>query len=183
MPHPGLSLREDYDAAGCRTLAAAAEDIGQARRLLSLAAAYDGMSRADAARVGGMDRQTLRDWVVRFNEEGPASLKDRPRSGRPCLLDAGQLQQLSEIVETGPDLEVDGVVRWRRIDLCRVIKERFGVDYAERSISTLLAALGFVHISSRPLHPKQDREAINAFKKTSLKPSRRPPSTCLRAHG
>jgi transposase len=180
MPRAGLPLRGDYDAETCRRLAAGARDVRQARRLFSLAAAYDGMSRAEAARIGGMDRQTLRDWVVRFNADGPDGLRDLARSGRPCLLDTDQLQHLAEIVETGPDIETDGVVRWRRIDLCRVIKERFDVDYAERSISTLLAGLGFVHISGRPRHPGQDSEILETFKKTSARHLPMPPGICQR---
>jgi transposase len=124
------------------------------------------MSRADAARVGGMDRQTLRDWVHRFNEEGVAGLTNRKGAGRRRMLNDGQMKELGEIVETGPDPAVDGVVRWRRIDLKRVIEERFGVVYSERGISGLLAELDFAHISARPQHPKQDERVITAFKKT-----------------
>jgi transposase len=137
-----------------------------------LAAAYDGMSRADAAKVGGMDRQTLRDWALRFNEDGPDGLKNRSGAGRPRLLSDAQMDELSVIVETGPDPAIDGVVRWRRIDLKRVIEERFGVTYSERAISDLLAALSFSHISGRPQHPKQDQRVIEAFKKTSAARSR-----------
>ena len=125
------------------------------------------MSRADAAQVGGMDRQTLRDWAHRFNAEGPDGLTDRPRSGRECWLSEAQMAELAEIVETGPDPTVDGVVRWRRVDLKRVIEERFGVVYSERAISELLARLSFSHISGRPQHPGQDERVIAAFKKTS----------------
>ena len=125
------------------------------------------MSRADAARIGGMDRQTLRDWVHRFNAHGPAGLKDNRRRGNPRRLSAAQQAELAQIVETGPDRAVDGVVRWRRIDLQRVIEERFGVAYHERTIGKLLTALGFSHISARPRHPKQDGEVTQAFKKTS----------------
>jgi len=134
---------------------------------LALAAAYDGMSRAAAAKVGGMDRQTLRDWVHRFNAEGPAGLTHRPGAGRRRLLNDEQMSALSVVVETGNDPEVDGVVRWRRVDLQRVIEERFGVVYSERAISDLLAALSFSHISGRPQHPAQDSRVIEAFKKTS----------------
>ena len=108
---------------------------------MALAAPYDGMSRAEAAKVGGRDRQTLRDWAHRFNEQGPDGLKHRSGGGRPRLLTHEQMSELSAIVETGPDPEVDGVVRWRRIDLKRVIEERFGVMYSERTISDPLAAL------------------------------------------
>lgn len=162
-----IVLRTDYDSDQLRVLAKTYKDPRQVRRLLALAAVYDGMNRRDAARVGGMDRQTLRDWAHRFNEEGPVGLKNRAGAGRPRLLSDEQMAALSEIVETGPDLESDAVVRWRRIDLKRVIEERFGVVYSERSISDLLAALSFSHISSRPQHPKQEGRVIEAFKKTS----------------
>jgi transposase len=162
-----IVLRNDYDSDQLRVLAKTCKDPRQVRRLLALAAVYDGMNRRDAARVGGMDRQTLREWAHRFIEEGPAGLKNRAGAGRPRLLSDAQMAALSEIVETGPDLESDAVVRWRRIDLKRVIEERFGVVYSERSISDLLAALSFSHISSRPQHPKQEGRVIEAFKKTS----------------
>ena len=161
-----IALRDDYDSLELRRLAKASRDSRQVRRFLALAAAYDGMSRTEAAKVGGMDRQTLRDWAHRFNEEGPEGLKHRSGAGRPRLLTQEQMSELSVIVETGPDPEVDGVVRWRRIDLKRVIEERFGVVYSERTISDLLAALSFSHISGRPQHPKQDQRVIEAFKKT-----------------
>jgi len=162
-----IGLRDDYDSIELRSLARRSRDPGQVRRLLALAAAYDGMSRTDAAKVGGMDRQTLRDWAHRFNEEGPEGLKHRSGAGRRRLLSDVQMGELSVIVETGPDPAIDGVVRWRRIDLKRVIEERFGVTYSERAISGLLAALSFSHISARPQHPKQDQQVIEAFKKTS----------------
>jgi len=162
-----IALRDDYDSIRLRGLAKRSRDPRQVRRLLALAAVYDGMSRTEAAKVGGMDRQTLRDWAHRFNEEGPAGLKNRSGAGRPPLLTDEQMGELSVIVETGPDPEIDGVVRWRRVDLKRVIEERFGVTYSERAISDLLAALSFSHISGRPQHPKQDQRVIEAFKKTS----------------
>ncbi len=169
-----IALRDDYDGFQLRDLAKASRDPRQVCRLLALAAAYDGMSRADAARVGGMDRQTLRDWAHRFNEEGPDGLKHRSGAGRPRRLTPEQMSELSAIVETGPDPATDGVVRWRRIDLKRVIEERFCVTYSERAISDLLAALSFSHISGRPQHPKQDQRVIAAFKKTS--PARSQPT-------
>jgi len=162
-----VPLRDDFDAITLRHLAKRYRDPRQIRRLLALAAVYDGMSRAQAARIGGMDRQTLRDWVHRFNEEGPSGLTNRPGAGRPRLLNDEQMLELSQIVETGPDLARDGVVRWRRIDLVRVIQERFGVVCSERVISDFLAELDFSHISSRPQHPKQDERVIEMFKKTS----------------
>jgi len=170
----GIPLRQDFEAASLRRLSKRSSDSRQIRRLLALAAVYDGMSRAEAARVGGMDRQTLRDWVLRFNADGPDGLTNRDGAGRPRLLSDDQMRELSRIVETGPDQAVDGVVRWRRIDLVGVIAERFGVACSERSISDYLAELGFSHISGRPKHPGQDGRIMEAFKKTS--PSRLPPT-------
>ena len=167
-----IQLRDDYDADELRALAKGSGNSRQIRRLLALAAVYDGMSRADAARVGGMDRQTLRDWAHRFNEEGPEGLMDRPHTGRPRQLSDAQMRELAEIVETGPDPVLDGVVRWRRVDLQRVIEERFGVTYSERAISDLLRAISFSYISGRPQHPRQDPRVLEGFKKTS--PARSP---------
>jgi transposase len=162
-----VPIRDDYSASDLRTLASRAKDANASRRLLALAAVRDGMSRGDAAKIGGMDRQTLRDWVHRFNEEGPDGLENRPLPGRECWLTPEQMRELAEIVETGPDPATDGIVRWRRVDLKRVIEERFGVVYAPRSISRLLEALGFSHISARPQHPGQSEKVMEAFKKTS----------------
>lgn len=178
-----IALRDDYDSVELRRLAKASRDPRQVRRLLALASVYDGMSRSAAAKVGGMERQTLRDWAHRFNEEGPDGVKNRSGAGRRRLLTAEQMRELSAIVETGPDPETDGVVRWRRIDLTRVIEERFGVTYQERTISDLLAALSFSHISARPRHPKQDEQGIEAFKKTSPARSRPTQPACPRPSG
>lgn len=141
-------------------------DADQARRLLALAAVYEGMDRAAAARIGGMDRQTLRDWVHRFNERGPAGLINTKSSGRPSKLSPEQKEELGRLVEAGPDPQADGVVRWRCVDLRRVLGERFAVDLSEASIGRVLKELGYSHISARPLHPAQDPQAIAAFKKT-----------------
>jgi transposase len=167
-----VQLRDDYDAAGLRELAKRSRDPRQIRRLLALAAVYDGLSRADAAKVGGMDRQTLRDWAHRFNAAGPDGLTNRAGAGRPRRLTEVQMRELAEIVEAGPDPAVDGVVRWRRVDLRRAIEERFGVIYSERAISDLLHTLSFSYISGRPQHPRQDQRVLEGFKKTS--PARSP---------
>jgi transposase len=113
----GVKIRTEFSAAELRRLAAASKHANQSRRLLSIAAVLDGMSRADAARIGGMDRQTLRDWVHRFNERGPEGLKESWSKGNPPRLSAAQLAEFAELVETGPDRAANGVVRWRRIDL------------------------------------------------------------------
>lgn len=162
-----VNLRTDYSAKELRRLARRVKDNNQARRLLSLAAVLDGMSREDAARIGGMDRQTLRDWVHRFNESGPDGLLDRWSDGPEPRLSSDQKAELAALVEAGPDREVDGVVRWRRVDLKRVIKQRYDVDYQERHVGTLLKQLGFSHVSARPRSPGQDAETMAAFKKTS----------------
>jgi transposase len=162
-----ISVWSDFSAAELRRLAALSRHANQSRRLLSLAAVKDGMSRTDAARIGGMDRQTLRDWVHRFNAQGLAGLLDHWSKGLPPRLSAAQQAELAQLVETGPDRAIDGVVRWRRVDLRRVILDRFGVAYHERTIGKLLKALGFSHLSARPRHPAQDGRVIEAFKKPS----------------
>jgi transposase len=162
-----VKLRDDYSAEELRAVARRSKDVNQSRRLLSLAAVRDGMDRGEAAKIGGMDRQTLRDWVHRFNAAGPDGLFDNWTDGPTPRLSPDQRAELAKIVETGPDRKVDGVVRWRRIDLKRVIAERFGVDYHARYVGKLLKKLGFSHMSARPRHPAQDARIIEAFKKTS----------------
>jgi transposase len=162
-----ISVRTDYSAEQLRRLAAATKNANQSRRLLSIAAVLDGMNRSEAARIGGMDRQTLRDWVHRFNGDGPDGLKDIWSKGKPPRLSANQQAELAHLVETGPDRAVHGVVRWRRVDLQGVIAERFGVIYHERTVGKILHQLGFSHISARPRHPAQDERTVAAFKKTS----------------
>src|SRR5712691_4200370 len=169
-----IGLRQDFGAGELRHLAAKAKDANQARRLLALAAVCDGMDREEAARIGGMDRQTLRDWVHRFNEQGPDGLINVKPSGRPSKLSAEQKEELCGLVEAGPDPQKDGVVRWRCVDLKRVLGERFGVDLSEVRLGRVLKDLGFSHISARPRHPAQDPRAITAFKKTSPSSSPRP---------
>ena len=161
-----VNVRTDYSAAALRRLAAGTKNANQSRRLLSIAAVLEGMNRTDAARIGGMDRQTLRDWVHRFNERGPDGLKDTWSKGNPPRLSADQQADLTRLVETGPDRAVHGVVRWRRVDLQRLIAERFGVAYHERTVGKILKQLGFSHISARPRHPAQDADTVARFKKT-----------------
>ena len=162
-----VRLREDYSVEELRALARRSKTVNQSRRLLSLAAVRDGMDRGAAAKVGGMDRQTLRDWVHRFNALGPEGLIDNWTQGPEPRLSGEQLAEVAQIVEAGPDREKDGVARWRRIDLKRVIAERFGVEFHERYVGKLLKTLGFSHISARPRHPAQDERIVEAFKKTS----------------
>ena len=162
-----VKLREDYSAEALRSLAKRSKDSNRSRRLLSLAATRDGKDRGEAAKIGGMDRQTLRDWVHRFNAEGPDGLFDHWTQGPTPRLSPDQLAEFARIVDKGPNPKTDGVVRWRRVDLKRVIAERFGVDYHERYVGKLLKKLGFSHISARPRHPAQNERVVEAFKKTS----------------
>ena len=168
-----VRLREDYSAAELRALARRSKNVNQSRRLLSLAAVRDGMDRGSAAKIGGMDRQTLRDWVHRFNASGPEGLVDNWTQGPKPRLSEEQLAQLAQIVEAGPDREKDGVVRWRRLDLKRVIAERFGVDFHSRYVGKLFKKLGFSHISARPRHLAQDERTVEAFKNVWPAPSAR----------
>ena len=168
-----VRLREDYLAEELRALARRSKNVNQSRRLLSLAAVRDGMDRGAAAKIGGMDRQTLRDWVHRFNALGPGGLFDNWTEGPKPRLSEAQLAQFAKVVEAGPDREIDGVVRWRRIDLKRVIGEKFGVDFHPRYVGKLLKKLGFSHISARPRHPAQDERIVEAFKNVWPAPSAR----------
>lgn len=129
-----VKLRRDYSAEELRRLARVSKDVRQSSRLLSIAAVIDGMSRADASRIGGMERQTLRDWAHRFNSAGLEGLFDQWSPGPLSRLSFKQHAELAVIVIQGPDRAVDGVVRWRRVDLKRVIKERFGVEYDTRYV-------------------------------------------------
>jgi|SRR5215207_241185 len=164
---PAIPLRSDWDAARVRAAAREAEDADQVRRLLAVAAVYEGKNRSEAARVGAMDRQTLRDWVHRFNQEGAAGLIARKAPGAACRLTAGQEAELAALIEVGPDRERDGVVRWRCIDLQQLILARWNVAYHESTVGKLIRRLGFRHISARPRHLGQDPAEIEAFKKTS----------------
>ncbi|SRR5260221_1117967 len=169
-----LKLRTDFDAAGLRRLASKSEDVGQARRLLAIAAIYEGSSRADAARLAGMDRQILRDWVERFNAAGPEGLVNHTAPGNPRRLTPEQEGELARIVEAGPASEgLDHLARWRCADLKALIEARWGVGYHQRTIGKLLHRLGFSHITTRPKHYRQDEQAMEDFKKTSLRRSRR----------
>src|SRR4030088_1755834 len=168
-----VKLRQDFGADERRRFAAKAKDGAQARRLLALAAVHDGMNRSEAARIGGMDRQTLRDWVHRLNEYGPEGLIDIKPPGRPSKLSEEQREALKQLVEPGPDPATDGVVRWRCVDLKRVLGQRFGVNLSEVSLGRVLKKLGFSHISARPHHPLQNPAALAGFKKTLQRRSRR----------
>ena len=158
--------RLELSAAQLRRLASRSADGRVACRIVALALVLEGASRAEAAAAGGMDRQTLRDWVIRYNEEGVDGLCDRP-SRRPPGLNAAQLAELARLVEAGPDIAVHGVVRWRCVDLQAEIKARFGIEISERHVGRLLRRLAFTRLSVRPRHPQADEAAQETFKKTS----------------
>jgi len=162
--------RREPGAAELRREAGRCRDARAARRMLALALVLEGVSRAEAARAAGMDRQTLRDWVHRYNEEGLPGLHDRRRPGPRPRLSPEQEAELVTAVERGPDPDRDGVVRWRRVDLKALIEARFAVRLRERSVGKVLRRLGFARLSVRPRHPKADEAAREAFKKAS--PSR-----------
>ena len=162
-----IALREDFDGPGLRYLAKFSKNSGQSRRLLGLAEIYDGGSRTDAARIGDVGLQVVRDWVLRFNAKGPDGLIDGKATGQPTKLNDGHRQALSKIVKSGPIPAIHGVVRWRRKDLAQWIFEEFRISLDETTVGRELRALGFRKISARPRHRGQNEFAVDDFKKTS----------------
>lgn len=163
-----IGLREDHDGSGLRSLAKATKQAGQARRLLALAAIYDGGSRSDAARIGGVTLQIVRDWVLRFNAEGPEGLVDRKAPGNASKLDDSHRQALSALVESGPIPAIHGVVRWRLKDLVQWIWEEFRIELDATTVGRELKRLGFRKLSARPRHHAQNEMVMEDFKKTCL---------------
>jgi transposase len=159
--------RTDHTSAELRGLVRRCSDGDQVRRLLALALVLDGRSRTEAAALNGMDRQTLRDWVHRYNAEGIEGLKSRAIPGRPPALSETQMAELRELVIEGPDPAVHKVVRWRCVDLQAEVARRFQVEVHENTIGRWLHELGLTRLQPRPVHPQKDPEAETAFKKTS----------------
>jgi transposase len=162
-----IPLRSDFDATHLRRLARSTADPGQVRRLLALAAIYAGEPRTAAAAIGGVGLQTVRDWVVRFNSQGPDGLRTGKPPGNRPILDEQQRAALRRIVEEGPTPAVHGVVRWRIVDLAQWIWEEFRLSISKQTLSRELRAMGFRKLSARPRHYAQDGAAVAAFKKTS----------------
>ena len=158
--------RTDMSASDLRATAARTKDAKAARRILAIALVLEGADRRTAAETCGMDRQTLRDWVHRYNADGIAGLTNRYAAGPTPLLNLEQKAELARMVRDGPELEADGVMRWRCVDLKRKIEDRFGVVMHEWTVGKQLAAVGFRRLSVRPQHPKSDPLAQEAFKKT-----------------
>ena len=160
-----IALRDDYDGPGLRRLARATKDAGQSRRCLALAEIYDGGTRSDAARMSGVGLQVIRDWVLRFNADGPDGLIDRKAPGPAPKLNDEQRRALARVVENGPVPAIHGVVRWRLKDLAQWIWEEFRISLDETTVGRQLKALGFAKISARPRHYAQNELAIEDFKK------------------
>jgi transposase len=162
-----IPLRLDYDAVRLRRLARESENADQVRRLLALAVIYEGASRTQAAEVGGVTLQVVRDWVLRFNAEGPEGLIDRKAPGQPLRLKDEHRAALAEMVENGPIPAVHGVVRWRIIDLCQWVWDEFEIIISQQTLSRELRAMGYRKLSARPRHHAQAPGAVEAFKKSS----------------
>ena len=171
-----VALRGDYDAATLRGLARTAGDPGQVRRLLALAAIYAGSSRSEAAALGGVGLQTVRDWVRRFNAEGPAGLETGKAPGNRPILGERERAALRRVVEEGPTPAIHGVVRWRIVDLRQWLFETFRLCVSETTVSRELRKMGYRKLSARPRHHAQREGAIEDFKKASRGAWRRSPA-------
>jgi putative transposase len=172
----GIALtvtRAEHTAAELRAVAAKGRDAAQVRRLLAISLVLEGCSRTEAAGSSGMDRQTLRDWVHRYNEEGIDGLKSRSAPGRAPALSDAQMAELKALVVKGPDPAKHKVVRWRCLDLREEVARRFSVEVHESTIGKWLHQLGLTRLQPRPFHPKKDAEAQQAFKKRMARPVRK----------
>ena len=159
--------RTEHTPAELRAFAAKSKDGAQVRRLLAIALVLEGCSRSQAAELSGMDRQTLRDWVHRYNDEGIDGLKSRRAPGRAPVLTKEQMAELKGLVIKGPDLATNNVVRWRCLDLREEVARRFSVEVHESTVGKWLRQLGLTRLQPRPFHPKKDAGVQEAFKKTS----------------
>ena len=166
MPR-AVPIRTDLSAPELRRRAKSEADGGASRRMLALAAVLDGASRVDAARLAGMDRQSLRDWVHRLNVAGIDGLRDRPHTGRPSRLTEGQMAAFRAVVLRGPDSEQDGLSSWTAKDLCRIVAARYKVSYSENGMLKLLKSLDLSWQKTRPVHPRADPRAQADVKKNS----------------
>jgi transposase len=173
----------DDDAAALWRLARKAKDGNQTRGLLALAEIYDGGSRGDAAKIGGVGLPTIRDWVLRFNGEGPEGLIDGKAPGKRPKLSERQRWELAHMVESGPLPAVHGVIRWRLVDLAQWIFEAFGITIGKQTLSRTLRAMGYRKLSARPRHYAQKAGEAGTFKKTSPLSWRRSRARKARAFG
>ena len=162
-----IPLRSDFDASALRSWARKTKDGPQARRLLALAAIYDGATRTEAAKLGAVTLQIVRDWVVKFNARGPEGLVDRKSPGQPSRLNDTHRAAIAAMIESGPIPAIHGVVRWRVVDLCQWVFEEFRVTVAKQTLSRELRKMGYRKLSARPRHHAQAEGAIEEYKKTS----------------
>lgn len=162
-----VQLRQDYDGDLLRRLARASDDSDQTRRLLALALIYDGGRRTDAAKLGGVTLQIVRDWVLRFNADGTEGLKNRWSPGPEPKLTPEHRKALAEWIERGPIPAIHGVVRWRCRDLAQELYEEFGVSVDESTVGRTLRDMGYRKISARPRHHAQNEYVVDDFKKAS----------------
>lgn len=162
-----IGVRSDFTATDLRRFARRCGDPDQVRRLLALALIVDGSSRSEAAKAGGVTLQIVRDWVIRFNADGPDGLMSRKAPGKIPILSDEQRRALAEQVEAGPIPAAHGVVRWRLIDLAQWVWDEFGLSITKQTLSREMRALGFRKLSARPRHHGQKEGAIADFKKAS----------------
>jgi transposase len=162
-----LPLRADFGVSHLRSFARRTKDGPQARRLLALAAIYDGATRTEAAKIGGLTLQIVRDWVVKFNAHGPGGLIDKKAPGQASRLNGLHRAALAKAIDEGPIPAIHGVVRWRLIDLCQWVFEEFRVAVSVQTLSRELRAMGYRRLSARPRHHAQAEGAIEDFKKAS----------------
>jgi transposase len=159
--------RTEHSASDFRRLASREKDGQVVRRLLALALVLAGHSRTDAAQMNGMDRQTLRDWVHRYNADGVAGLISRVSAGPTPVLNEAEMAELRELVLNGPDPAADEVVRWRCIDLRDKVAQRYAVFVHKRTVAKWLGKMEMTRLQPRPFHPKKDAAAQETFKKSS----------------
>ena len=163
-----IKVRGDWTSDELRRAARGCGDGDQVRRLRALALILDGGSRSEAAKLAGVTLQIVRDWVLRFNAEGPDGLATRKAPGRSAILNDEQRARLAEQVETGPIPAAHGVVRWRLIDLAQWVWDEFGLSVTRHTLSRELRAMGYRKLSARPRHRGQKPEDIELFKRASF---------------
>jgi len=161
-----IRLRPEFDASRLRQLSRESTDANQVRRLLALSAIYDGATRTEAAEIGGVTLQVVRDWVLKFNAQGPDGLVDRKAPGQPSRLNGEHRAALARAIDDGPIPAVHGVVRWRIIDLCQWVWDEFQVSVSKQTLGRELRAMRYRKLSARPRHHAQAEGVIEAFKKT-----------------
>ena len=173
-----VPFRKDFNGDDLRRLSRSSTDAKQARRLLTISLIYDGATRSEAARHGNVDVQSIRDWVLRFNAEGPEGLIDKKSTGAPTRLNAKQMAALARVVEDGPVPYLDGIVRWRLCDLVNWLHAEYRITVSDSTLSRILRDMGYRKLTARPRHHAQDPQASETFKKTSPPAWRKSGTAC-----